>query len=173
MIRQRQTKNVLHAKKEERCQNRKGYKKMKTNWMKSLITLALACALSLSFAGTAMAYSREYSQHTDHYYVDYDAYDDDDDYLGIERIRKVRNYSNRYEIEFYDDVRYSNSYKVTVKDSDGNSYKTTVKRRDDDELIVEVQGLKSGTAVTFTVSGVRLEDSRGDYGTVSKKVTIS
>lgn len=79
--------------------------------------------------------------------------------------------SGKVEVDFKKDVQYK-SAKVTVKDSAGKSYTAKITEKDSDEMEVRVSGLKKGTKYTVKVSGVRLKSAGGNYGSVSKSITV-
>lgn len=76
----------------------------------------------------------------------------------------------KVEVDFKSKVQYKNA-KVTVKDSKGKSYSASIIDRDDDELEFKIKGFKSGTAYSYTISGIRPKGA-SSYTSVSGKVSI-
>jgi hypothetical protein len=79
--------------------------------------------------------------------------------------------SGKVEVEFYGDVTWKSTPKVTVKDSSGKAYKTSIISYDDDEIDFKIKEYKKGKKYSFKISKVRKSGTK-KYGTVKGSVSI-
>lgn len=79
--------------------------------------------------------------------------------------------NGRVEVEFYQDVKFKKA-KVNVTDEKGKKHKTSIKKKDDDELVFYVKGLKKGHTYSVKITGVKKEHTR-KYGTVKGKFSLA
>lgn len=87
--------------------------------------------------------------------VEYD-YDDNDDSI---------------EIDFANNIQLNSSAKATVKDGSGKSYKTFIEDLDNNEIDLDVAGLKAGKDYTVEITGIKKANA-SKYGTLAVKFSI-
>lgn len=75
------------------------------------------------------------------------------------------------ELDFLSNISLKRNAKVTVKDSSGTSYKTTIHEVDNDDLSLDVTGLKTGKTYTIKIKGIK-NSSASKYGTLKIKFSI-
>lgn len=119
------------------------------NKMKKVISVILAqiCVLTTLFAGT-LAFAAVPKK-------------EEVKYIG----------SGKVEVEFYGDVSWKGTPKVTVKDASGKVYKTAIVSYDDDEIKFKIKSYKTGKKYTFKISKVRKAGTK-KYGTVKGSVSV-
>lgn len=94
----------------------------------------------------------------------------DYDYLRIEEVEYKGN--GVVKVDFDDDVRYSNNFKLIVK-SGGRTYGTTIYVKSDDDLKFKIKNYSAGKKYSITVKGVADEDSYApQYKTLKSSIKI-
>ena len=81
---------------------------------------------------------------------------------------------NQYEaieFDFLSNVRLKKSATVSVKDDSKKSYKASINEHDDDDLSLNVKGLKTGKSYTVKIKGIK-KSTASKYGTLTVKFSI-